>query len=568
MAELASGIYERLITAELDRRLRALDDDLVGRESLDPADAHEVLARHLALLARRALRSIGGESTEALIRQVGLANQIARAIAALVPDATDDYLIAESRDLLHALARRDGSPGPGRFPMRPEIPLSASALLVNGRDQPRIGSEVQRELASADRVDLLCAFVKWHGLRVLEEQLAALIRRGGRLAGHHDDLHRRHRAPGARSARRAGCRGQGVVRDPHDPAARQGLAVPPRDTGYSTAYVGSSNLSQDRAARRPRVERPALGGRAGPPARHVPGDVRRVLGGPGLRALRPDRRRRSGAASTRRWPRERGGPADLPIEITTLDVRPWGYQREILDELAAEREVHGQWRNLVVMATGTGKTVVAGARLPAAPGRRAGRLAPLRRPPRGDPRPEPVDVPPHHARRRLRRAVRRRRAARPSGATCSPRCSRWLAWISTTSTPTASTWSSSTSSTTRGANLRPPAAPPPAEGAARPHRDARTGRRPGRPRLVRRPHRGRAPLWEALERGLLAPFQYFGLHDETDLRSARWKRGAGYDGAELTNVYTGHDARARIILQAFVTRSADVRHECVRSGSA
>src|SRR5436305_14873360 len=32
---------------------------------------------------------------------------------------------------------------------------------------------------------------------------------------------------------------------------------------------------------------------------------------------------------------ERGGPTDLPIEITTLEVRPWGYQREILDELAA-----------------------------------------------------------------------------------------------------------------------------------------------------------------------------------------------------------------------------------------
>ena len=62
-------------------------------------------------------------------------------------------------------------PGPTRFPRRPETPLSSSALLVNGRDQPRIGTEVQRELASADRVDLLCAFVKWHGLRVLESSI-------------------------------------------------------------------------------------------------------------------------------------------------------------------------------------------------------------------------------------------------------------------------------------------------------------------------------------------------------------------------------------------------------------
>src|SRR5262249_39985147 len=53
-------------------------------------------------------------------------------------------------------------------------------------------------------------------------------------------------------------------------------------------------------------------------------------------------------------------PTDLPIEITTLEVRPWGYQREILDELAAERDLHGHHKSLVVMATGTGKTVVAG----------------------------------------------------------------------------------------------------------------------------------------------------------------------------------------------------------------
>ena len=46
--------------------------------------------------------------------------------------------------------------------------------------------------------------------------------------------------------------------------------------------------------------------------------------------------------------------------MTTLEVRPWGYQRQILDELDGERGVQGRHRNLVVMATGTGKTVVAG----------------------------------------------------------------------------------------------------------------------------------------------------------------------------------------------------------------
>ena len=41
-----------------------------------------------------------------------------------------------------------------------------------------------------------------------------------------------------------------------------------------------------------------------------------------------------------------------------MDIHPYSYQQEILDKLEAERTVHGYTRNLVVAATGTGKTVI------------------------------------------------------------------------------------------------------------------------------------------------------------------------------------------------------------------
>jgi len=56
-------------------------------------------------------------------------------------------------------------------------------------------------------------------------------------------------------------------------------------------------------------------------------------------------------------------------------------------------------------------------------------------------------------------------------------------------------------------------------------------------------------LWEALDRGLLCPFQYFGIHDDVDVSRVRWRRG-GYDLAELSNVYTGDHARVLLILGA------------------
>ncbi len=45
-------------------------------------------------------------------------------------------------------------------------------------------------------------------------------------------------------------------------------------------------------------------------------------------------------------------------EVYTMDITPYSYQQEILDKLEAERSVRGYTRNLVVAATGTGKTVI------------------------------------------------------------------------------------------------------------------------------------------------------------------------------------------------------------------
>lgn len=63
-------------------------------------------------------------------------------------------------------------------------------------------------------------------------------------------------------------------------------------------------------------------------------------------------------------------------------------------------------------------------------------------------------------------------------------------------------------------------------------------------------------LWDALDRGLLCPFQYFGLHDNTDLSSVRWSR-KGYDTAELGRLYTGDDARVRLLLEQVSQKHRD-----------
>jgi superfamily II DNA or RNA helicase len=64
-------------------------------------------------------------------------------------------------------------------------------------------------------------------------------------------------------------------------------------------------------------------------------------------------------------------------------------------------------------------------------------------------------------------------------------------------------------------------------------------------------------LWDALGADLLCPFHYFVAADETDLRSVTWSQGK-YDEAELSNIFTGNDARARIVLNQLRNKVPDV----------
>ncbi len=65
-------------------------------------------------------------------------------------------------------------------------------------------------------------------------------------------------------------------------------------------------------------------------------------------------------------------------------------------------------------------------------------------------------------------------------------------------------------------------------------------------------------LWHALDQQLLCPFQYFGVADGTDLRTLTWHRGR-YVDSELERLYTGDTARARRVLRAVAETVADPR---------
>ncbi len=554
MGDVPTGLYEHLITDRLSKGLAATPADLVQFGALDPADAHETLTRHITDLAGRALRAAGGSDAAAISRQVELANRIVAAIGTVAPESAEaGAVVPDPARTLLAVASPSGVPGPVAFPERPAVPLSSSALLVNGRGQPRIGYEVTREMASADRVDLLCAFIKWHGLRVLEDALTELRKRGGRLRVITTTY---LGATDQRALDRLVELGAEVKVSYETRTTRLHAKawLFHRGTGMSTAYVGSSNLS--RAAlldglewnvRLSNVEQS-----------HLLTTFAETFGSywadPSFEDYEPSR---DGDRLREALSAERGGPTDLPIEIATLDVRPFGYQQEILDELQAEREVHDRWRNLVVMATGTGKTVVSALdyrRL-----RLAGAVERL------------LFI--AHREELLTQSLSTFRHVLRQGDfgelfVGGQRPREWRHVFGSVQSLTqlnlteldpahfdmvvvdefhhaeAATYRRLLEHLQPKALLGLTATPERTDGADIRHWfDGRTA--------------VELRLWEALEQGLLAPFQYFGIHDDVALDQLRWRRGRGYDVSELTNVYTGDDKRVRLVLQAVRDKVAD-----------
>lgn len=543
VGELSEGLYESLVTRRLRDRLAAQPLLVPEIAAIDPADQPAVLARHVHDAVQRVLA--GERSTE---RRVELVNRILDDLGA-IEDGSD-----EDPQQLWSLTAPGGPGRDQRSTSRPRTPLSDAALLTNAHGEPSLGAELRAELATADRVDLLCAFVKWHGLRLLDSGFRDLRRRGVPLrvvtttymgATQRIALDRLVSDFGAQ------------VKIQYD-AVRTRLHAKAwlfrRRTEFDTAYVGSSNLS--RAAlldgvewnvRLSRVATPALMDKFAATFDGYWNDA-------SFESYDPERDRdrlddalaqASGARSS-----------DTTIALSGLEVRAFPHQQVMLDSLQVERETHGRHRNLVVAATGTGKTVVAALdyrRLCVEASRptllfvahRAEILDQSVRMYRevlgdhsfgelyvGGTRPE-----------RWRHVFASVQSLHSYGVTTIPPDAFDIVVIDEFHHAEASTYRAILDHLHPAELLGLTATPERADGVdVRSFFDGRTA--------------AELRLWDALADDLLCPFHYFGISDGTDLRGIQWSRGR-YDPQALSNVFTGNDARARLVLLQIRDKIAD-----------
>jgi superfamily II DNA or RNA helicase/HKD family nuclease len=541
---LRPGLYEALVDDALTEAVATAEHEGFKciEETLDPGDSHESLARYVFEAVLRKLRELPNEKK--IGEQVALSNHLLSVLASGGDEFEQGSTISQPARVLRSVTTALHGLGEIEVVARPDIPLSQSDLLVNARDEPRIGHVLAKEIASADHIDLLCAFLKWNGLRILLEPLKSHMSQGRRLRVITTTY------IGA-TERRALDKLVEIGADVRVTYETQSTRLHAkawlfhRQTGFSTAYVGSSNLSYsallDGLEWNVRLSQVING----PLIDKFAATFESYWENPLFEAYDPQR------DSGRFDQAVRLTQTADPLDLAPLDVRPYPHQTEILEQLETQRERHHHHRNLIVAATGTGKTVVAALDYKRLAARSLG------------PYPKLLFI--AHRKEILQQTRSTFRTVLRDGSfgqlyVDGHRPDEWqhvFASIQSLSTRELDEIPSNSFDVVIIDEFHHAAAPT--------YRRILTHLVPQElVGLTGTPERadgenvleyfdGRIAaelrLWEALEREILCPFQYFGVHDDVNLSRVHWKRG-GYDPAELDNLYTGNDGRVRLILGA------------------
>ena len=354
---LHPGRYEQVINNTLNSELSEVPEVRKSTAPIDTAEASKVLAQYLTDVVQKGLENVqdNGGGIEA---QIQLANEIVSTIQTTTHEPNFALLGVDQRaeQLLALLRDNDPRLAAGKSAkemVRPETSIAQSSLFTGAIHEPQMYTELKKEIVSADRIDMLVSFIKWSGLRLIMDELRQFTQNGGELRIITTSYMGATDVKAIEELRQLPNTKIKVSYDTKRTRLHAKTYVFYRNTGFTTAYVGSSNLSNAAISSglewNVKVTKKDLTETIDKIAAtfesywnsnefeyYEEGQRERLI-----RALKAEKYSEINN-----------------IDIYTLDILPYSYQQEILDKLEAERTVRGYNRNLVVAATGSGKTVI------------------------------------------------------------------------------------------------------------------------------------------------------------------------------------------------------------------
>ncbi len=339
------GAYARILDEELAVFLETNPELKAILRQLDDEEEPQQYTLLLAQLLQSYFSQIKPEE------RIRLLNRIIELLAAR--DGHDYMLrrkILECRQMVTSIhaARPIEKPWP-----LPQTSLNTSYLFTGSSGAPSLDNELRQEMRSADRIDILVSFIKFSGLRLLLSALEETTSRNVPIrvittsymgASDPEAVAWLVRQPNVSLK---------ISYDSEHTRLHAKAYHFYRNTGYSTAYIGSANLSRaaitsglEWTVKITEQDQPAL-------LKQFRGEFETYWENENFEACKEedlDRFRKAVHIAKVRQ--------QQPSARFVADLIPRPFQERILEKLVAERTVHNSCRNLIVAATGTGKTVI------------------------------------------------------------------------------------------------------------------------------------------------------------------------------------------------------------------
>ena len=355
---MKSGIYEAVINKAMSKELAEWPDQCKNIKDIDKKEASEIISKYTGDVIKSGLDNLF-DRDKGIEQQVQLANNIIELVRNYTSDDYygDKSINGKGEQLLGLIEANNPNLAIGKkveqIIERPETSVSSSSLFTGAPNEPTMFSEINKELKTANRVDMLVSFIKWTGLRLILEPLKEFTGNGGQLriittsymgATDVKAVDELAKLPNTKIK---------ISYDTKRTRLHAKAYIFYRDTGFTTAYVGSSNLSNAAMSS-------GLEWNVKLTKQDQPNNIKKIEATFETYWCTPEFESYSFTEKNRliKAIADERHIGNMEAREYVLDINPYSYQQEILDRLQVEREEKGHFKNLIVAATGTGKTLI------------------------------------------------------------------------------------------------------------------------------------------------------------------------------------------------------------------
>ena len=343
---LEKGIYEQVLNNEVKKDISSLTGLTAIKKEMDDESSSILISQYVESVVRKIL-----EDKSNVQDKVEIANKLIAQLSSSYPEYDLDSKIIDTKGeaLMEVRDERINT----KNLERPESSLVTSKLF-SGDNGDKLKDEFRKEIVSADSIDMLVSFIKVSGIALIRDKLNEFANKGGKLrvvcttytgATDANAVKEISELPNAEVK---------ISYDTKHTRLHAKAYMFRRKSGFDTAYIGSSNLS-NAAISNGREWNLKI-------TSHDQKDIFDRM----TEAFETywnsdefeeyhadDYDKLAGAIAL-----ERGSVVKNPLIAYSFDIRPYPFQEAILDKLEAERKIYGNYKNLLVAATGTGKTVI------------------------------------------------------------------------------------------------------------------------------------------------------------------------------------------------------------------